>query len=100
TGLHAIVEPAGVSWYMVVSVGDDTATRVVPLEDGGEWVVGRDAECAIAVDDAALSRRHAVIRRRGPAVVIEDLGSRNGTTVNGKPAHGAHRVRRGDVIGV
>jgi hypothetical protein len=57
----------------------------------GEWVlsdgsnvVGRDRDCAVRVDSAALSRRHARIVVTRAETTIEDLGSKNGTEVNGE----------------
>jgi transcriptional regulator with GAF, ATPase, and Fis domain len=49
----------------------------------GELVLGRDADCAIAIADPAASRRHARVTRGGRGVIVEDLGSRNGTFVDG-----------------
>jgi len=48
-------------------------------------LVGRLPECTIVVSDPNVSRRHAEIRRRGADVVVVDLGSTNGTRVNGVP---------------
>ena len=60
------------------------------LEDGrrieiGETplVVGRMPECDVALSDANVSRRHAEVRRQGTGFVVVDLGSTNGTRVNG-----------------
>jgi FhaA, N-terminal domain/FHA domain len=46
--------------------------------------IGRSQQCDITIEDAAVSRRHAEIRRENGAVWIVDLGSTNGTEVNGK----------------
>jgi hypothetical protein len=46
-------------------------------------VIGRE-QCDVVLDDERVSRRHAVVRGTGATVTIEDLGSRNGTWVNGK----------------
>lgn len=46
-------------------------------------VIGRLPECAIVLNDPNVSRRHAEIRRRGADVFVVDLGSTNGTRVNG-----------------
>jgi hypothetical protein len=46
-------------------------------------VLGRLPECAVVLDDPNVSSRHAEVRRRGPDVVVVDLGSTNGTRVNG-----------------
>jgi len=45
--------------------------------------IGRLNECEIVLTDPNVSRRHAEVRRDGPAFVISDLGSTNGTRVNG-----------------
>jgi diguanylate cyclase (GGDEF)-like protein len=46
-------------------------------------VVGRGAGCDLRIDDTSLSRQHCRIRRTNGAYFVEDLGSRNGTMVNG-----------------
>ncbi len=50
--------------------------------DKPEIVVGRDPSCDIAIDDPGLSRRHFIVRL-GPAITIQDLGSKNGIGVRG-----------------
>jgi pSer/pThr/pTyr-binding forkhead associated (FHA) protein len=65
---------------------------------GAETVVGRAADVEIPVDDAGASRRHCRVRIEGQFWVVEDLGSRNGTYVNGKRAEGVVPLREGDVI--
>lgn len=57
----------------------------VPLPPATRLVVGRDADADIVVPDGSVSRRHAILRRTGEAFTIEDLGSRNGTHVDGRP---------------
>jgi len=49
-----------------------------------EFVLGRSREADLRVEDANVSRKHAAIRREGTAYWIADLGSTNGTLVNGK----------------
>jgi pSer/pThr/pTyr-binding forkhead associated (FHA) protein len=48
--------------------------------------VGRDDSANVIIDDDTLSRRHFLIKREGDAYYLEDLASRNGTWVDGKPA--------------
>src|SRR5260221_407678 len=48
-----------------------------------EVIVGRASTCALRIDDSSLSRQHCRIRRTGGSYFVEDLGSRNGTQVNG-----------------
>jgi DNA-binding winged helix-turn-helix (wHTH) protein len=64
----------------------------------GESVVGRDPDCAVFVDDTTVSRRHARVVVRGSEAVLEDLGSKNGTTVNGRAPDGPCPLRHGDAV--
>jgi Protein of unknown function (DUF3662)/Inner membrane component of T3SS, cytoplasmic domain len=48
-------------------------------------VVGRLPECEVVLSDSNVSRRHAELRRKGDGVFVTDLGSTNGTRVNGVP---------------
>jgi hypothetical protein len=75
--------------------------RAIVLADGGQ-VLGRDPSCAVWLDAPGVSRRHARIdvARGGDAVRLEDLGSKNGTFVDGAPIHGAVQVVDGSVIQV
>jgi hypothetical protein len=54
-----------------VAIGDDPVT------------IGRQAECDVVLEDSNVSRRHAEIRRQGEDYVLVDLGSTNGSKVNG-----------------
>jgi hypothetical protein len=62
-------------------------------------VIGRLPECAVVLQDSNVSRRHAELRRVGEGVVLTDLGSTNGTRVNGTPVREQILVS-GDEIGV
>jgi hypothetical protein len=72
--------------------------RRVAMEDG-PLVIGRLPECNIVVEDPNVSRRHAEVRRDGPDVVVADLGSTNGTRVNGAQVR-TRRLSDGDEITV
>ena len=67
--------------------------------DQGVTVIGRSGGCDIVVDDPNVSRRHAEIRRLGEGFSLVDLGSTNGTEVNGQRV-GETSLMNGDVIGV
>lgn len=71
--------------------------RQLPLAHG-ENVLGRDPDCTVFVDDATVSRRHARVTVRGSEAFLEDLGSKNGTTVNGRPPDGSCPLRHGDAV--
>jgi pSer/pThr/pTyr-binding forkhead associated (FHA) protein len=61
--------------------------------------VGRGGGCGIVLgDDTFVSQVHARLFRRDGDVFVEDLGSRNGTLLNGDPVTSATRVRRGDRV--
>jgi hypothetical protein len=66
----------------------------------GSNVVGRDADCAIRIDSVTLSRRHAQIVLTNGEATVEDLGSKNGTHVNGRPVTQLVALRDGDQIEV
>ena len=62
-------------------------------------VIGRDPECDLRLDNTAVSRHHARIERRGASYVLRDLGSANGTYVNGM-AISLWPIRPGDTARV
>ena len=62
--------------------------------------IGRDARCEVMLADTAASRQHCQIRRDPSGWIVQDLGSTNGTFVNGQRISGAQLVRPGDTIGV
>jgi DNA-binding winged helix-turn-helix (wHTH) protein len=70
------------------------------LLDAGENVIGRDSTATVRIDSTDVSRRHARIVVEGDGASIEDLGSKNGTSVWGRSITGPTRLRDGDRIGV
>ena len=62
--------------------------------------VGRQGDCTLPVTDSNASRRHCEIRPAGTAWVVVDLGSTNGTKVNGLRIQGEHPLRDQDIISV
>ena len=61
--------------------------------------IGRDSSCWLPLENTSVSRRHALLSRRGAACRIRDLGSTNGTLVNGVPVTVAD-LRPGDDVRV
>ncbi|HEX4438593.1 MAG TPA: FHA domain-containing protein [Thermoanaerobaculia bacterium] len=61
--------------------------REITLEDGGN-LIGRDREAIVWIDDESVSRRHARISVDPDGASIEDLGSKNGTYVDGRKIRG------------
>ncbi len=68
---------------------------VVPLT--GEMIIGRHASCTVMLGDPQVSHRHARLFRSANDYVLEDLGSRNGTFVNGRRI-GRALLQAGDTI--
>ncbi len=66
----------------------------------GQFVIGRSSKCQLSVDDPLISRRHAVLVVQGDTAVVQDLGSRNGVSVNGKRVEGTKQLTDGDTITV
>jgi hypothetical protein len=60
--------------------------------------IGRSEECEVTLEDPLVSRRHARIVFEGDEASIEDLGSRNGVRVNGKPLRGTRSLTDGDRV--
>ncbi len=71
--------------------------REYPLSEGAH-LIGRGADVAIPIHASATSRHHARVVIAGSDVTVEDLGSRNGTYVNGERATGCVRLNAGDEI--
>ncbi len=66
--------------------------------EGDQLVIGRDSSSSIAINDAEVSRKHARLNFQGGKYVIEDLGSTNGTFVNGQRVSAAVVLKSGDVV--
>ena len=66
----------------------------------GPTVVGRDRDCAIRIYSTTISRRHARIVVTAGETTIEDLGSKNGTQVNGNPVTSPVVLNDGDALQV
>jgi serine phosphatase RsbU (regulator of sigma subunit) len=62
--------------------------------------IGRSSTCEVHIADASVSRRHAEIARRDDRFFIQDLGSRNGTRVNGAEVHAPVEIGPGDRVEV
>ena len=82
---------------MVIVEPAPRAGETFPLDD--EITVGRAAGCAVVLaEDTFASQVHARVFRRGGETYVEDLGSTNGTYVNGERVGEATRVQRGDRV--
>ena len=72
--------------------------------DGKRWMVldsltfGRDQNCDIVISDRQVSRRHAIVSITDNGILIEDLGSKNGTHRNGNEVLVPEKLIDGDII--
>jgi pSer/pThr/pTyr-binding forkhead associated (FHA) protein len=84
----------GTGGTLVVTQGALAGQR---LELEGELVIGREG-VAVTIDDPELSRRHAAVRPIEGGFEVEDLGSLNGTFVNGRRIEGPTKLSSGDKV--
>ncbi|MBC2709353.1 MAG: FHA domain-containing protein [ANME-2 cluster archaeon] len=68
------------------------------LLDSESVLFGRSPDCKYVIPDRQVSRHHAVIKKTVLGYTIEDLGSKNGTFLNGKPIQEVTLLQDGDVI--
>ncbi len=64
----------------------------------GEYVIGRRSDCQIFVPDMRVSRQHARLWKEGDGWTLEDLGSNNGTYINGNRLQGSTQLKNQDEI--
>ena len=60
--------------------------------------IGRAPEADLVIEDDTVSRHHAVLRGDRGGLELEDLGSSNGTSINGNPMAGALSLLDGDLV--
>ena len=89
--------PVGDDLVLIVRAGPDRGTTV-PIPDGSTIVIGRDADSDLALSDSLASGHHVRIVRAGAVVRLTDLGSTNGTALNGVTVTGESTLGRGDEI--
>jgi class 3 adenylate cyclase len=84
---------------------EDALLAVLDGAEGGREIrvagavtLGRGDEAGVRIDDPEISRAHAVVSPTAGGLEVQDLGSLNGTWVNGERISGATRLARGDVI--
>ncbi len=64
-----------------------------------EYLIGRGSDCDLVLDGKEISRKHARVRFDGSGYVLEELKSKNGTRVNGRPIT-SHVLKHGDEIAI
>ena len=82
--------------YMVIVDGPRIGTRF-PLKEGAN-IMGRAPTNEIRLEDQSVSRQHAEVMRQPTGYVVKDLGSKNGTLVNGKQISETVKISHKDVV--
>ena len=95
-----LTRSAGDRTALVVYEGDGSGatSRVVELQEGAQFTIGRSRTADLRVDSERVSRIHAKFERRGGDLFVEDVGSRNGTWVNGAVITEPRLLRAGDEV--
>jgi predicted component of type VI protein secretion system len=86
----------GPTFRIVMRTGP-TPGKAFPLEKT-ETFIGRDLSNDIVINDPEISRRHSRIFLQNGLYVLEDLGSTNGTSINGQRLIGPYSMRNGEII--
>jgi two-component system, NtrC family, response regulator AtoC len=86
--------------FVVLHIEGEERSRVLDLPDRVDVTFGRSRGATVTVESEKVSRMHARIRRTGDVIEVEDLGSRNGTRVNGDRIDSIVRVTSGDEISI
>jgi two-component system, NtrC family, response regulator AtoC len=98
-GVTELSAPPAPRAFLVITI-DDGGSRVVDVPEGVDVTFGRSRGATITLDSEKVSRMHARVRRTAEVIEVEDLGSRNGTRVNGEKIEGPRRLATGDEISV
>jgi predicted component of type VI protein secretion system len=83
--------------YRLVLRTGPTPGKAYPLEKD-DMLIGREANNDVVINDPEVSRKHARLYIQGGNMILEDLGSTNGTSVNGQRLTGPYVLRAGEII--
>jgi len=77
---------------------NDKMVKQFSIEDGERKIIGRGGDADVILDNTAISREHTAISLKNDAYYLEDLGSLNGTMVNGRKIDALVQLFEGDTI--
>ena len=83
--------------FQLIMRSGPTPGKVFQLK-GDEVFIGRDVGNDIVINDAEISRRHARLAIQAGGYILEDMGSTNGTAVNGERLTSRHVMREGEIL--
>lgn len=96
TRSRGVRDRVGTTFELLIVGGPMSGVRF-PLPSG-TYVLGRGAGCTIVLDDPSVSRRHVQLAVGASAVEVSDIGSTNGSFLNGKRLEGLHRFESDYVL--
>jgi type III secretion system YscD/HrpQ family protein len=83
--------------YLIAEEGP-LAGLVIRLEDGNEWIIGRDPSSFQVLEDPMVSRKHLICRLTAQGFVVENLSSTNPASLNGNPIIDPLALEEGDIL--
>ena len=86
------------AYRLIVRTGPNPGTAFDVVKE--RTMMGRDVTCDVVIGDAEVSREHARLTRTPGGYVVEDLGSTNGTFVNGERIMAPRVLNSGDLVGL
>jgi len=92
------IPPARPGWHSPSAPAADPVPLDFPPGSGTRFTIGRTRDCDLCLTDLSVSRMHALLVRREEGWVLSDLGSHNGTRLNGWLVREPVRVRAGDRV--
>lgn len=95
---YSLPRPPAPSHYGTLTIRNGELAGKYIVLDRPLLTVGRGSESHIPLPDASISRVHAQFLRRRDGDYVQDISSRNGTTVNNKAPQGLHCLQAGDII--
>jgi len=93
--LSTFQEVAVIEW--IITLHDKVIKRLA-VKEGWKLTIGRGADADVIVDNTAISRKHATLERKYGFYLLSDLGSKNGTFVNGKKVDRTVSISKDDNI--
>ncbi len=99
-GEPSLAAPGGLTssmWFLCGRIGDGEPVRYLPIHSS-PFLIGRGETCGLRLAFHTVSSAHAELLDQGTAVVLRDLGSTNGTFVNGRRVTGDVELVSGDLV--
>jgi DNA-binding NtrC family response regulator len=97
---RALTGARAARFFLALAGEPGVASRIVDLLPGHEITFGRSRGATVSVDHEQVSRMHTKVKREGDTVTVEDMGSRNGTRVNGVRIAGVTELSPGDELAI